>query len=187
MLVLLMESSILSEVDDTSILRTVLSTCYWHTLDWLPASRLTSPRSGLERSDFVPWPFPADSGAAGSIGAVDPGPVICAFRFCRRSPIGEPLDSRPEPDCAYEAAAASPSGELRDVFRGRQVTPLPHSGTTAHDDLLVRLAADRAVAGFFRALVLPRRLLCCNFDTVFSKPISDINLPLVVGFDSVSV
>src|SRR5262249_3888132 len=51
-----MESSILSEVDDTSILRTVLSICYWHALDWLPASRLTPPRSGLERSDFVPWP-----------------------------------------------------------------------------------------------------------------------------------
>src|SRR5262249_47963453 len=30
-----MESSILSEVDDTSILRTGLSTCYWCPLDWL--------------------------------------------------------------------------------------------------------------------------------------------------------
>jgi hypothetical protein len=63
-LVLLMESSILSEVDDTSILRTVLSTCYWHALDWLPASRLTPPRSGLERSDFVPWPISDVGGAA---------------------------------------------------------------------------------------------------------------------------
>src|SRR5207237_7510359 len=52
-----MGSSILSEVDDTSILRTGLSTCYWHPLDWLPASRLLPPRSGLERSDFVPWPL----------------------------------------------------------------------------------------------------------------------------------
>src|SRR5438445_10657424 len=54
-----MGSSILSEVDDTSILRTGLSTCYWHPLDWLPASRLLRPRSGLERSDFVPWPLAA--------------------------------------------------------------------------------------------------------------------------------
>jgi len=57
-----MGSSILSEVDDTSILRTGLSTCYWHPLDWLPASRLLPPRSGLERSDFVPWPIAAVSG-----------------------------------------------------------------------------------------------------------------------------
>src|SRR5438309_11639812 len=52
-----MGSSILSEVDDASILRTGLSTCYWHPLDWLPASRLLPPRSGLERSDFVLWPI----------------------------------------------------------------------------------------------------------------------------------
>src|SRR5882672_114875 len=52
-----MGSSVLSEVDDTSILRTGLSTCYWRPLNWLPASRLLPPRSGLERSDFVPWPF----------------------------------------------------------------------------------------------------------------------------------
>jgi hypothetical protein len=55
-----MESSILSEVDDTSILRTGLSTCYWCPLDWQPASRLLPPRSGLERSDFVPWHEAAD-------------------------------------------------------------------------------------------------------------------------------
>jgi len=48
-----MGSSILSEVDDTSILRTGLSTCYWRPLGRLPASRLRPPRSGLERSDFV--------------------------------------------------------------------------------------------------------------------------------------
>ena len=57
MLVSLMGSSFLSEVDDTSILRTGLSTCYWRPLNWLPASRLLPPRSGLERSDFVPWPI----------------------------------------------------------------------------------------------------------------------------------
>jgi hypothetical protein len=57
----LMESSILSEVNDTSILRTGLSTPYRCPLDWLPASRLMPPRSGLERSDFVPWPFSKSS------------------------------------------------------------------------------------------------------------------------------
>src|SRR5262245_36502726 len=50
-----MESSILSEVDDTSILRTVLSTCYWPALHSIGLSA-TPPRSGLERSDFVLWP-----------------------------------------------------------------------------------------------------------------------------------
>src|SRR5215510_1732304 len=53
--VLFMESSILSEVVDTSILRTGLSICYRGPLA-LPASRLLLPRSGLERSDFVLWP-----------------------------------------------------------------------------------------------------------------------------------
>src|SRR3954469_7674501 len=61
-----MGSSILSEVDDTSILRTGLPTCYWRPLNWLPASRLLRPRSGLERSDFVLWPDSADLRAATS-------------------------------------------------------------------------------------------------------------------------
>ena len=47
-----MGSSILSEVDDTSIVRTGLSTCYWRSLGRLPAYRLLTPRSGLERSRF---------------------------------------------------------------------------------------------------------------------------------------
>jgi len=50
-----MGSSVLSEVDDTSILRTGLSIGYGRTLGWRPASRLLPPRSGLERSDFVLW------------------------------------------------------------------------------------------------------------------------------------
>src|SRR5262245_11714470 len=58
--VLLMESSILSEVDNTSILRT--GTRYWGPLARLRASRLLLPRSGLERSDFVPWPFASNPG-----------------------------------------------------------------------------------------------------------------------------
>src|SRR6266436_7027290 len=50
-----MGSSFLSEVDDTSILRTGALHCYHYPLSSLPASRLLLPRSGLERSDFVPW------------------------------------------------------------------------------------------------------------------------------------
>src|ERR1700751_652842 len=30
--------------------------CYYYPLNRLPASRLLLPRSGLERSGFVPWP-----------------------------------------------------------------------------------------------------------------------------------
>jgi hypothetical protein len=44
------------EVDDTSMLRTGRSNGYWGPLDWLLISRLLLPRSGLERSDLVPWP-----------------------------------------------------------------------------------------------------------------------------------
>ena len=51
-----MESSILSEVDDTSILRTGLSTPLSLSSQPATASRLLPPRSGLERSDFVLWP-----------------------------------------------------------------------------------------------------------------------------------
>ena len=54
-----MGSSILSEVDDTSILRTGLSTRHRRSLGRLPAYRPLTPRSGLERSDFVPWHFAA--------------------------------------------------------------------------------------------------------------------------------
>src|SRR5215471_10115980 len=51
-----MESSFLSEVHDTSILRTGALHRYHYLLTWLPASRLLPPRSGLERSDFVLLP-----------------------------------------------------------------------------------------------------------------------------------
>ena len=50
-----MGSSFLSEVDDTSILRTGALHRYHYLLTWLPASLLLLPRSGLERSDFVRW------------------------------------------------------------------------------------------------------------------------------------
>src|SRR5260370_3373027 len=52
-----MGSSFLSEVDDTSIVRTGALHCYHYPLSSLPASRLLLPRSGLERSDFVLWHF----------------------------------------------------------------------------------------------------------------------------------
>src|SRR5712671_2136589 len=52
-----MGSSFLSEVDDTSILRTGALHRYHYPLTWLSASRLLLPRSGLERSDFVLWHF----------------------------------------------------------------------------------------------------------------------------------
>jgi len=63
-----MGSSILSEVDDTSILRTGLSTCYWRPLGRLP-SRLLPPRSGLERSDLVLWHKAGQANAAGTSAA----------------------------------------------------------------------------------------------------------------------
>ena len=53
--------SILSEVDDTSILKTGLPRRYACPLNWLPASHLLPPRSGLERSDFVLWHFCANA------------------------------------------------------------------------------------------------------------------------------
>src|SRR6185437_14741842 len=59
-----MESSFLIEVDNTSTIRTGALHCYHYTLTPLPASRLLFPRSGLERSDFVRWPFAAGRTAA---------------------------------------------------------------------------------------------------------------------------
>jgi hypothetical protein len=54
-LVSLMGSSILSEVDNTSISGRGSQTRQRFPLSWLPVSRLLPPRSGLERSDFVRW------------------------------------------------------------------------------------------------------------------------------------
>jgi hypothetical protein len=46
---------------------------------WPQAPRLTPPRSGLERSDFVPWPDP-------EVTTVGPaGPLIEVDLPCRRS------------------------------------------------------------------------------------------------------
>src|SRR6516164_1952126 len=53
-----MESSILSEVDDTSILRTGLPTPLWLSSQLATGLSSLAPRSGLERSDFVPWHKP---------------------------------------------------------------------------------------------------------------------------------
>jgi hypothetical protein len=57
-LVSLIESSILSEVDDTSILRTGLPTPLWPSSQLASGLSSLAPRSGLERSDFVPWHNP---------------------------------------------------------------------------------------------------------------------------------
>jgi len=51
----LMESSILSEVDDTSILRTGLPSPLWPSSQLATGFSPLAPRSGLERSDFVHW------------------------------------------------------------------------------------------------------------------------------------
>ena len=51
----LMESSILSEVDDTSILRTGLPTPLWPSSQLATGLSPLAPRSGLERSDFMQW------------------------------------------------------------------------------------------------------------------------------------
>ena len=48
-----MESSILSEVDDTSILRTGLPTPLCLSSQLATGLAPRAPRSGLERSDFV--------------------------------------------------------------------------------------------------------------------------------------
>jgi len=52
-----MESSILSEVNDASILRTGLSTPLSPFSQLATGLSALAPRSGLERSDFVPWPI----------------------------------------------------------------------------------------------------------------------------------
>ena len=46
---------VLSEVDDTSILRTGLPTPSQLPAQLVTDRSLTTPRSGLERSDFVRW------------------------------------------------------------------------------------------------------------------------------------
>src|SRR5438132_4355209 len=56
-----MESSILSEVDDTSILRTELPASLWLSSQLATGLSPRAPRSGLERSDFVPWHLAAES------------------------------------------------------------------------------------------------------------------------------
>jgi hypothetical protein len=62
-----MGSSFLSKVENTSILRTGPLHRYHYTLNRLPTSRLLLPRSGLERSDFVLWHEPDQSGRSGDV------------------------------------------------------------------------------------------------------------------------
>ena len=47
----------MSEVDDTSILRTELPTSLWPSSQLATGLSPLAPRSGLERSDFVRWHF----------------------------------------------------------------------------------------------------------------------------------
>ena len=68
MLVSLMESSFLSEVSDTSILRPEALHCYHYGLNRLPAPPLLLPRSGLERSDFVHWPIATEIHVPWNVG-----------------------------------------------------------------------------------------------------------------------
>src|SRR6516225_4907940 len=66
-LVSLMESSILSEVDDTSILRTGLPSPLRPSSQLATGLSPLAPRSGLERSDFVHW-HPRDDWSTGWAG-----------------------------------------------------------------------------------------------------------------------
>src|SRR5271165_1298340 len=84
-----MGSSILSEVDDTSILRTGLSICYWRPLGRLPASRLRPPRSGLERSDFVLWPIATNFTLRPDVSFRGKGEVPPTFAPSERSRCGK--------------------------------------------------------------------------------------------------
>ena len=65
-----MESSILSEVDDTSILRTGLPTPLWPSAQLATGHSPLAPRSGLERSDFVQWHFPTRGLRTESVGSL---------------------------------------------------------------------------------------------------------------------
>src|SRR5580704_13879954 len=57
MLVSLMGSSILSEGCQHLDSQEGALQCYYDPLNRLPVSRLLLPLSGLERSDFVRWPY----------------------------------------------------------------------------------------------------------------------------------
>ena len=85
-----MESSILREVDDTSILRTGLPSPLG------PSSQLATglsplvPRSGLERSDFVLW-HPSDA----MTGIESVGSLIFSGPACNGEPRRLALPLRP--------------------------------------------------------------------------------------------
>src|ERR1700752_1626476 len=86
-LVSLMESSFLIEVDNTSILRTGALHCYHYTLNRLPAPRLLLPCSGLERSDFVPWPIATEIHVPRNVGDQGKsGLVVLNVSFVARGP-----------------------------------------------------------------------------------------------------
>src|SRR5215469_3374838 len=65
-----MESSILSEVDDTSILRTARPTPYGRPLNWLPASRLLPRAAGWSAATLRPGTFPTRGLRTESVGSL---------------------------------------------------------------------------------------------------------------------
>src|ERR1700756_3206514 len=102
-----MESSFLIEVDNTSILRTGALHCYHYTLNRLPAPRLLLPCSGLERSDFVPWPIAAPDICDGTS-------AVGESRHCisRWHPVGQPTES-----CLGRRRRGLDSGEFGPLRR----------------------------------------------------------------------
>ena len=74
----LMESSILSEVDDTSILRTGLPSPLWPSSQLATGLSPLAPRSGLERSDFVLWHLAAVPACPGTFPLLEVDRQYCA-------------------------------------------------------------------------------------------------------------
>src|SRR6266481_75291 len=73
-----MESSILSEVDDTSILRTELPRRYACPLNWLPASRLLPRAAGWSAATLCFGVLPLRDG----LGRVTVLPQLKVDRLC---------------------------------------------------------------------------------------------------------
>src|SRR5882757_350079 len=102
-----MGSSFLSEVDDTSILRTGALHRYHYPLTWLSASRLLLPRSGLERSDFVRW-------HKASVCAVRPCPELGLKPTCRLNARTSHFD--PKEAFRFRSPSGSRNAHLGGAF-----------------------------------------------------------------------
>src|SRR5271166_5110078 len=147
-----MESSILSEGHNTSILRTglsvapslILSACY-------PASRLTPPRAaGPERSDFVLWlslhvPRPTGKGMSGRRPVVK-GLVEALRTYRVRSclrPVGAGNECPAGPDAGPHGS--SPNQQNALVMAPALFLGLPSRSVGSHR-FVVALDADRLAA-----------------------------------------